>query len=59
LYTGDDNIEYGLVHIAAFLAQAMEEGIKANTCEELNAGHPHEVQKSTKSCYYLVSKKLN
>ncbi|XP_063902135.1 uncharacterized protein LOC135121785 [Zophobas morio] len=46
LWDGDDNIEYGLVHIAAFLAQAMEEGIKANTCEELNAGHPHEVQKN-------------
>jgi hypothetical protein len=51
LWDGGSNATYGLVNIAAFLAQAMAEGISANTCNELNSRHPHEAERSGGAAY--------
>jgi hypothetical protein len=60
LCTGGSNATYGLVNIAAFLAQAMAEGISANTCNELNSRHPHEAERSgTLNYKFLRTVKLN
>lgn len=36
LWIGDDNWVYGMVNIAAFLAQCMQETIRYNACDETN-----------------------
>lgn len=44
LYMGEDNVpnghHYGLVNIAAFLAQAMKETIRYNACDENSWDQP-------------------
>merc|ERR1719436_2042463 len=53
-------IEYGLVNVAAFLAQAMQESIRYNACDENNwsngpvvADHGGTVYSATSACGQL------
>jgi len=60
LWNGGDNARYGLVGIAAFLANAMQETIQYNACDENNwsdaavsAGHGGEPYAAASACGQL------
>jgi len=51
LWVGDDQTVYGLVNIAAFLAQSMQETIQYNACDENNWSDKAVVQEAGGSEY--------
>jgi predicted chitinase len=56
LYIGEgDNSDYGMVNIAAFLAQAMQETIRYNACDENNWSDGATAQKEGGEVYSATS----